>query len=256
MSQKSQVSRIVKVVRNCQSCQKLSRLSEIVKVFRNCQSCQKLSKLSDIFKFVKELSNFSELVIFVNFIKKNQNRNFFLKKLSKFGCVHLVEMGQIQDCKSGSCLKSQEGGGELVSVTNSLPLGPIDWIKILAVLYLGNIDKIHDKMYKILFHSKALLFEKDIGRWWVSSQWTTLSLLPGAIDQIIWFADTFALSTNTEPHQEEKEEKGGKMREKRTREGEECDGQKKVTTTHRSKSIFIWKHLAFGVGQASSKEIG
>ena len=33
------------------------------------------------------------------------------------------------------------------------------------------IKYVHDKMYKILFHSKALLFEKDIGRWWVSSPW-------------------------------------------------------------------------------------
>ena len=46
------LSKIVKIVRNCQSCQQLSKLIEIVRVVRNCQSCQKFSKLLEIFKVV------------------------------------------------------------------------------------------------------------------------------------------------------------------------------------------------------------
>ena len=67
----SKLSEIVKVFRNCQSCQKLSHLSEnlkVIKLVRNCQSCQKLSKLSEIVKVVKngqncqKLSKLSEIV--------------------------------------------------------------------------------------------------------------------------------------------------------------------------------------------------
>ena len=44
---------IVKVVRNCQSCQKLLMLSEIVKCVRTCQSCPIMSKLSEIVNVVR-----------------------------------------------------------------------------------------------------------------------------------------------------------------------------------------------------------
>ena len=48
----SKFSEIVKVVKNCQSCQKLSLLSKIVKVVKNSQSCPKLLKLSEMVKHI------------------------------------------------------------------------------------------------------------------------------------------------------------------------------------------------------------
>ena len=45
-SNHQKLSEVVKVARNCWSCQNFSKLPEIVKIARNCQSCQKLLKLS------------------------------------------------------------------------------------------------------------------------------------------------------------------------------------------------------------------
>ena len=60
------MSEIVKVVRNCQSCQKLSE--DIVKVVRNCQSCQKLSEV------VKKQFCWSDLIItMIRYLKGQQS---------------------------------------------------------------------------------------------------------------------------------------------------------------------------------------
>ena len=61
------------IVRNCQSCQKLSKLSEIVDVVRNCQICQNLSKLSDNVKVVRNCQRCQKLSMLSKFLKVMRN---------------------------------------------------------------------------------------------------------------------------------------------------------------------------------------
>ena len=74
---------MVRIVKICQNCQKLLRLSKIVKIIRNCQECWKLSKLLKIVKIVKNHQKVSTIVKIVKTLKNCQTFQNF-QKLSKF----------------------------------------------------------------------------------------------------------------------------------------------------------------------------
>ena len=82
----------------------------------------------------------------------------------------------------------------------------------------------------------------------------TLSLLLGAIDRIIWFADTFALSTNTEAHQEE-EKRGTRKRWDWGKGGQEkSNGDSPIKINLHLEAFGIWR--GWSLHRSPRKKLG
>ena len=105
------MSKIVKIVKNCQKLTKLSKIFKNCQISKNCQKMSKLSKIVKIFKIVKIIKNCRKMSKIFKIVKKFQNCQKF-SKLSK-----IVKM-LVRSCFLITVIKCLKGHWSLGSLFN------------------------------------------------------------------------------------------------------------------------------------------